>query len=99
MTDSINLEGTKHIAQLSNLNLSNEELVKLTDMFSGTLDYIGLLTELDTSHIKGTSQVTGLENVFQTTNIGELTLEQDAALKNAGKVKDNKFVTKAVFNR
>jgi len=99
MTNSFTLEDTKHIARLNNLNLSNAELVKLTNMFSETLDYIGLLTELDTSDVKETSQVTGLENVFQTAGIGGLTLAQGEALKNAKKVKDKKFVTKAVFNR
>ncbi len=99
MSNNFNLEDTRHVAQLCALNLSQEELAKLTEMFSGTLDYVALLDKLDTSGVSETSQVTGLKNVFQTIDIGRLTLEQGAALKNADKVRDKKFVTKAVFNR
>ena len=99
MSNNFNLEDTMHVAQLCALNLSQEELSKLTEMFSGTLDYVALLDKLDTSGVSETSQVTGLKNVFQTIDIGRLTLEQGAALKNANKVRDKKFVTKAVFNR
>ena len=99
MSDRITIEDTKHVAQLSNLDLSEKELQKLTAMFSDTLDYIAVLEELDTSYVKETFQVTGLKNVFQDRGVSDQELTQEQALKNASEVVQGKFVTEAVFDR
>ena len=99
MSDRITIEDTKHVAQLSNLDLSEKELQKLTAMFSDTLDYIAVLEELDTSSVKETFQVTGLKNVFQDRGVSDQELTQEQALKNASEVVQGKFVTEAVFDR
>ena len=99
MSDRITIEDTKHVAQLSNLDLSEKELQKLTAMFSDTLDYIAVLEELDTSSVKETFQVTGLKNVFQDRGVSDQEVTQEQALKNASEVVQEKFVTEAVFDR
>ncbi len=99
MSDRITIEDTKHVAQLSNLDLSEKDLQKLTAMFSDTLDYIAVLEELDTSSVKETFQVTGLKNVFQDRGVSDQELTQEEALKNASEASQGKFVTEAVFDR
>ena len=87
------------IAQLSNLNLTEEEIAKFSKIFTDTLDYINVLEELDTKKVSETFQVTGLTNVFMHGNENKQTLDQEKALENASDVVKNMFSTKAVFNR
>lgn len=99
MEDRITIKDTSHVARLGNLDLSDNELEKLTDMFSDTLDYIKVLEELDTSEVSATFQVTGLKNIYQEADLNRELLSQSEALENAPKVKEGKFSTDAVFDR
>lgn len=87
------------IAQLCNLDLSQEEISKLSNVLTDTLDYINVLEELDTSRVKETFQVTGLKNVFMKGNENKKTLSKKEVLSNAKEVINDLFVTKAVFDR
>jgi len=58
-----------------------------------------MLEELDTSHVEGTYQVTGLKNVFMQGIENKVTLTKDAALANANEVIDDLFATAAIFDR
>ncbi|MBP7928115.1 aspartyl/glutamyl-tRNA amidotransferase subunit C [Patescibacteria group bacterium] len=88
-----------HISKLCNLALSSEEIEKLSQMLSETIDYIAVLDELDTSKVAETYQVTGLTNVFQVQDSTSNTLTQAEALSNAHEAIKNMFATKAVFDR
>ena len=89
----------KHIAELSQITLTGEEEKKFAEIFTDIVGYIDVLGELDTSKTEETHQVTGLVNVYQKDGENEVTLSQDAALKNAKNVEKGLFVTEAVFNR
>ena len=55
----------KHIAQLSRLQLTDEEVKKYSVQLSDIFEYADQLSKVDTDGIEETSQVTGLKNVSQ----------------------------------
>lgn len=61
----ISEEQVKHVAKLARLNLTDEEVKKFAGQFEEIFGYIEILDEIDTSDVKETSQVTGLENVTE----------------------------------
>jgi len=54
-----------HLATLSSISLSDGELLSLTTDLENIIKYIEQLSELDTTGIEPTYQVTGLANVFR----------------------------------
>ncbi len=95
----ITKEQVEKIAQLCNLNLSDEEINKFADVLTDTLDYINVIEELDTGSTSETYQVTGLENVFMSEGENKRTLSKKDALSNAKEVVRDLFTTEAVFDR
>lgn len=62
---TITTDDVRHLAQLSNLQLSDEEVAHLQTDLENILGYIDQLGALDTSGVEPTYQVTGLENVWR----------------------------------
>lgn len=62
---SITTQDVQHLARLSNLQLSDSETEALRGDIERILAYIELLSELDTSGVEPTYQVSGLENVWR----------------------------------
>lgn len=87
----------KQVAKLANLTLSDEEVEKLGEQLSETLEYVGQLNEIDTEQIDPTHSVTGLSNVMRKDET-EPSLSQEQALQNAKSVEDGQFKVKAIFN-
>ena len=65
----------KHLAQLSDFRLSDEETKKLGGDLENIIQYISQLDELDTSDIEPTYQVFEMENVWRDDTV----LPQDAS--------------------
>ena len=63
MTTTISRDDVLHLAQLSNLQLADEEITALQADLGNILEYINQLSELDTSGVEPTYQVIDLENV------------------------------------
>lgn len=61
----ISSDDAMHLAQLSSLQLTDEEAGHLSQDISNILGYVEQLSELDTSGVEPTYQVTGLENVWR----------------------------------
>lgn len=61
----ITRDNVLHLAQLSNLELSDLEVDNLGEDISNILGYVEQLNELDTEGVEPTYQVTGLENVWR----------------------------------
>jgi aspartyl-tRNA(Asn)/glutamyl-tRNA(Gln) amidotransferase subunit C len=61
----ISRDDVQHLAQLSSLALSDQEVDSLRADIAGILDYINQLQELDTTGVEPTYQVTDLENVWR----------------------------------
>ena len=63
MTTTITQDDVLHLAQLSSLQLHDDEVAALQADLGNILGYIDQLSELDTSGVEPTYQVTDLENV------------------------------------
>jgi aspartyl-tRNA(Asn)/glutamyl-tRNA(Gln) amidotransferase subunit C len=61
----ISRETVQHLAQLSSLQLSDDEIGNLQADISNILGYVEQLGELDTTGVAPTYQVTGLDNVWR----------------------------------
>lgn len=61
----ISRDEVQHLAQLSGLQLKDTEVDKLQNDIATILGYVEQLSELDTSGIEPTYQVTALENVWR----------------------------------
>lgn len=66
---TITIDDVRHLAQLSNLQLSEDEVADLQQDLANILSYIDQLSELDTAGVEPTYQVTGLENVWRTDEV------------------------------
>ena len=54
-----------HIAKLARLHLKDEEVQKFAGQLTSILDYVDILSEVNTDDVPETSQVTGLESVME----------------------------------
>ena len=87
----------KHIAQLANLTLTDEEIPKFEKQLSDILTYIETLNKLDTEQVEPTYQVTGLTNVLREDSNPQKSLSQEEALKPAHKKHDGYFVVDQIL--
>jgi len=55
----------QHLAQLSNLQLTDEEVASLRGDLENIIGYVQQLDELDTTGVEPTYQVTDLKNVWR----------------------------------
>lgn len=62
---ALSRDDVQHLAQLSSLQLTDDELTSLQTDIGNILGYIEQLGELDTTGVEPTYQVTGLENVWR----------------------------------
>lgn len=61
----ISRDDVLHLAQLSNLQLSQDEVASLQQDIDNIIGYVNQLSELDTTGVEPTYQVTDLENVWR----------------------------------
>lgn len=54
-----------HVADLSNLKLTDAEIKKFTPQLEKIIEFVGILNDVDTSDIVSTSQTIGLTNVLR----------------------------------
>lgn len=62
---SVSLDEVRHLAALSEIQLSDGELESLTTDIDNIVGYINQLDELDTDQVEPTFQLTGLQNVWR----------------------------------
>ena len=79
MTD-ISREDVQHLAQLSSLALSDQEIDNLRIDIGNILGYVDQLAELNTDGVEPTYQVTDLENVWRSDEIDDYGLGRDELL-------------------
>lgn len=74
----ISQDDVRHLAQLSSLQLNDDEINGLQQDIAGILTYVEQLGELDTANVQPTYQVTDLENVWREDEVveSEITREQ-----------------------
>lgn len=77
----ISKKEVEHVAQLSRLNLTDEELETMTGQLDNILSYVDKLGELDTSGVKPTTHVFSVSNAFRE-DVERESLSQAEAVKN-----------------
>jgi aspartyl-tRNA(Asn)/glutamyl-tRNA(Gln) amidotransferase subunit C len=86
-----------HVAKLAKLKLTDGEISRFLAQLSSVVDYIGELSEVDTSSMEPTSQTTGLENAFRDDEINGQSFSQDAALSGSDKIHNGYFKVPAIL--
>ena len=76
-------KNVKHVADLSNLVLTDEETQKFTPQLDKIIEFVSTLNEVDTSSVEPTSQTTGLTNILREDTIkSDNSLSQEEVLSN-----------------
>jgi aspartyl-tRNA(Asn)/glutamyl-tRNA(Gln) amidotransferase subunit C len=77
----ISRDDVQHLAQLSSLQLTDDELDGLQIDIANILGYVQQLSELDTSGVEPTYQVTDLENIFRDDTIIDYGISREQLLE------------------
>ena len=86
---TITTTDVRHLAQLSNLQISDDEVDNLRGDLENILGYIEQLGELDTTGVAPTYQVTGLENVWRDDEVQISSVTREQLLSLAPEQADN----------
>lgn len=78
-----------HLAQLSRLQLSDDEVSALATDITNILGYVEQLDELDTENVEPSYQVTGLESVWRNDEIAPPAASREQLLALAPDASDN----------
>lgn len=76
----ISREDVLHLAQLSSLQLSDDEIEGLQTHIGNILGYVQQLNELNTDGVTPTYQVTGLQNVWRSDVVGKMPVTREELL-------------------
>ena len=77
----ITKEEVSKLAELSQIEVSDDEAQSLTQDLQKILEYVDKLSELDTEGVKPTYRVGDLENVWREDEIDKNKIERDELLK------------------
>ena len=86
---TITTDDVRHLAQLSNLQISDDEVDNLRGDLENILGYIEQLSELDTNGEEPTYQVTALENVWRDDEVQTSSVTRERLLSLAPEQADN----------
>jgi aspartyl-tRNA(Asn)/glutamyl-tRNA(Gln) amidotransferase subunit C len=91
-------EEVTHIAKLSRLKLTDEEIGRFSEQLSDVLEYVGQLSEVDTDNVEPLNNVTGLSNIYVEDKIESANISTADIDKNAPEFKDGFFKVPSVFD-
>ena len=74
----ISKDEVRHLASLSNITLNDDEMSSLQQDLAGIVEYIEQLSELDTSGVEPTYQVSENQNVWREDKIDDYGVKRDA---------------------
>ena len=94
---NISKEEIHHIAELSRLDLSEEEIEKYREQLGEILDYIKVLREVKTDNIELTAQVNGLIDVFREDTVKEWSKQEISLALEQGDRENGSLVVKKVL--
>ena len=86
----LNRKDVEHVALLSRLELSENELDKYTGQLDAILEYIDVLNQVDTSAVEPMAHVLEIRNVMRADEV-QPSLPREAALQNAPDAEDGFF--------
>lgn len=97
MSMEIKREDILHLAELSKLAVSEEEVEKLASDMSNTMKYVLQLDGLDTEGVEPTYQVFEMENVWRDDEVLPQDATPDELLALAKETKDNQVLVPKVL--
>ena len=86
----MNKEDIRHIADIAQIDFSEEELDKFAPSFDENIELVNKIKEIDTEGVEKVFQVNGTENNIREDKTGE-SLSQEEALENAATKKYGYF--------
>ncbi len=86
----------EHVATLAKLNMSEEELARMTGQLDTILSYVAKLDELDTAGVTPTTHAFSINNAFREDEIQE-SLPVEVALRNAPEDNGESFVVPKII--
>jgi aspartyl-tRNA(Asn)/glutamyl-tRNA(Gln) amidotransferase subunit C len=98
MTQSVSLDEVRHIAQLSRLQLSEEELARFAEELGAILGYVNQLAEVNVEGVEPTAHAVATDNVFRAETVQE-SPGVESALANAPERQDAFFRVPKVLNQ
>lgn len=90
-------EQVEHIARLSRIKLTAEEVEKFSVEISSILDYVELLNEVNTDGVGSIAQINGFENVASDDAIVGHHIPREELLANAPETQSGFIKVKPVF--
>jgi len=87
----ISREDVQHLAQLSSLQLADDEIDGLQADISNILGYVDQLAKLNTDGVEPTYQVTDLDNVWRDDVIDDYGIDRDELLALAPESHNNQI--------
>lgn len=87
----ITREDLKHLADLSNFSMSDEEMGALEGDLKGIVKYISELSELNTDGVEPTYQVFEMENVWRDDELKEMDANREELLSLTTEEKENQI--------
>jgi len=97
-TAELTKKDIEHLAGLSQLSLTDEELEKIGSQLNETLSYVSNLDDFDTTKVDASAHVSGKTNVFREDVVHEdRMLTQEQALANGKYTKNGYFVVKKII--
>ncbi len=94
---SINKEEVIHIAKLSSINLSNEEVSKYAKDLEEILEFANIINNINTDDVRETIATNGAYNVFRKDEIKQI-ISKEELLKNAPSKEEGMFRIPKVIN-
>lgn len=94
---AISQEQVKHVAKLSKLSFSDEELTNFTDQLGKIIDMVELLGEVDTEGVPFTSSATDLINVMRE-DVAVPGWDRDELLRNVPEKEDGFIKVPAIID-
>ncbi len=82
MSEKITPAEVQHVADLARLELTESEMVRMTEQMNQILNYMETLNQLDTLGIEPTTHAIQLQNVFRPDETRE-SMDRDLGLSNA----------------
>lgn len=87
----ISKEDVQHLAQLSSLQLDDAEAESLRADIENIISYVEQLSDLDTTGVEPTYQVTGLSNVWRDDVVDDYGIDSSELLSLAPDSQDNQI--------
>ena len=82
--EKISKDEVKHLAELSSISLSEEEISNLQTDLGNIVEYIEQLSELNTDGVEPTYSVSKNQNIWREDKIDDYGVKRDKLLKLAG---------------